>query len=331
MRNVFINKRAAVVLGVFMLGCAAQQHTSKWAQTPAEPVASPRPRDIPLDAPLRDKAEQELDAAVQWDNAYIRSNAIEARQDVNDPATTPAIMQGLHDPSEVVRFSAAMAAGRLRIAKAKLELQKLLDDPNHSVQVGAIYGLYRLGETLPAHRLEHFAFDPDTQVRGNTAMVVGMLGNPTGLRVLAAMANDASWTVRLQVAESRWLLGDEDGLTDLVSGTVSKFPNEQIESIIGLAGPRDPRVAEHVRSGLTSEYAEVSLASARALGELGSDEGYGVAMAGANSADPRQRAMAAMAFGAIGRRDAQPMLAVLLRDTDLNVRVAAATAILQLK
>ena len=70
--------------------------------------------------------------------------------------------------------------------------------------------------------------------------------------------------------------------------------------------------------------------AARAAGMLGSDEGYGVAMQGEKSADPRQRALAAMAYGAIGRSDAQPRLAKLLKDVDPDVRLAAANAIMQI-
>jgi hypothetical protein len=36
-------------------------------------------------------------------------------------------------------------------------------------------------------------------------------------------------------------------------------------------------------------------------------------------------------MGAIGRTDAQPTLAQLMRDPDQDVRIAAATALLQLK
>ena len=75
--------------------------------------------------------------------------------------------------------------------------------------------------------------------------------------------------------------------------------------------------------------------AARALGMLGSDDGYGVALLGAKATDPergpRQRHLAALAFGAIGRTDAQDVLATLLKDPIPDVRLAAASAILQLK
>jgi len=77
--------------------------------------------------------------------------------------------------------------------------------------------------------------------------------------------------------------------------------------------------------------ASAPLVAARAMGMLGSDEGYVIAQKGATSSDANQRVLAALAFGAIGRSDTQDMLRKLLADKDANVRIAAATAILQLK
>jgi HEAT repeat protein len=144
------------------------------------------------------------------------------------------------------------------------------------------------------------------------------------------MATDQSAVVRIQVAEALWRLGDEQGLTVLATGTVSNFADDQIVSVIALAEPRDKRVMEHIRGKLTSEWDEVALAAARAMGMLGSDEGYGVALKGARSGDPRQKVLAALALGAIGRSDAQTTLGTLIKDGDPNVRLAAATGVLQL-
>jgi HEAT repeat protein len=55
-----------------------------------------------------------------------------------------------------------------------------------------------------------------------------------------------------------------------------------------------------------------------------------VALIGAKSIDPRQRLLAALAFGDIGRTDAQPVLAGLLTDSETDVRLAAAGALLQI-
>jgi HEAT repeat protein len=100
--------------------------------------------------------------------------------------------------------------------------------------------------------------------------------------------------------------------------------------LLALAAPRNETVREHVRTGLTSDHTETSLVAARAMGQLNSDEGYGVALKGAQSDEGRHRFLAALAFGAIGRTDAQPVLRNLLKDKDQRVRVAAAAAVLEI-
>jgi HEAT repeat protein len=137
--------------------------------------------------------------------------------------------------------------------------------------------------------------------------------------------------VRFQVAEARWRLLDLEGAKDLVAGTVSGYPEDQMFCVLALAEPRDTRVAQHIRGKLTDEDLSVALIAARGMGMLGSDIGYGVAMNGMKSSDPRQLALTALAFGDIGRTDAQPMLIKLLKDDQQHVRLAAATAILELK
>jgi HEAT repeat protein len=127
-----------------------------------------------------------------------------------------------------------------------------------------------------------------------------------------------------------WRLGDPEAKEDLLALTVSAYADDQMVGYLALAGPRDPEVRKYVGSGLTSDYPEVSLVAARAMGQLGSDEGYGVAQKGAKSSTAAQRFLAAMAFAAIGRTDAQPVLKTLLSDKDPKVRVAAAAAVLQL-
>jgi HEAT repeat protein len=64
---------------------------------------------------------------------------------------------------------------------------------------------------------------------------------------------------------------------------------------------------------------------------LGSDEAYSAVIEATRSPDARQRYLAAMALGAIGRADAQSALAPLFKDADPDVRLAAASAVLQLK
>jgi HEAT repeat protein len=149
--------------------------------------------------------------------------------------------------------------------------------------------------------------------------------------MLGTLLADRVPSVRIQAAEALWRLGDQRGLDDLVADAISEYADDQIIALQALAEPGDQRVMQHIRAELTSDYPEVSLAAARGVGMLGSDEGWSVAVPAAASKDPRQRSKAAMAMGAIGRSDLQPYLKNLLGDSEATVRIAAATAILQLR
>ena len=162
-------------------------------------------------------------------------------------------------------------------------------------------------------------------------MVLGKLGEPTAIRILKVMRLDTNPAVRQQASEAMWKLHDQAGLEDLIALSLSKHPDDQMMGLIGLAEPGDVKVRQHVRNGLTADYPEVTLVAARAMGMLGSDEGYGLALRGVNSTDRRQRQLAAFAIGAIGRADAQTQLRKLMADPAPDVRLAAATALLQLK
>jgi HEAT repeat protein len=338
-RSLWLGLAAAMVLTI---GCAphdaAQSQASATSATPAQkvlprpkaPPSVPAPKAEPLDPQIQQAARQQIESAFASSDPILRANAIEAAQKTIGNGAAPMILQGLSDAEPLVRFAGAMAAGQLRLREAYQPLLRLVPDADKHVQIAARFALHRLGDTRFSHDLEKSARDADVRVRADTVLVLGLLGEQSALKILRPMINDPEAIVRLQAAEAMWRLGDEQGLSVLATGTVSKFADDQIIAVIALAGPKDKRVAEHVRGKLTSEWDEVALAAARSMGELGTDEGYGVAMKGARSPDPRQKVLAALAFGAIGRTDAQSTLANLLRDGDQNVRLAAATGVLQL-
>jgi HEAT repeat protein len=322
-----------LILAALIAGCApTQKGQPVFAPAPApQPPLPPPKKNVSLDPALHEEARKELFAAAESNDPVIRANAIEAMQDTLGEQATDTIVKDLDDPEPVVRFAAAMAAGKLKLHAAYSRLEQMADDHDVNIRVAVRFALHGLGDTRRSHDFETYARYPDKSVRGNVAMALGLLGEPTALRVLRPMTSDRDATVRLQAAEAMWRLGDQDGLDTLVVGTVSEYPDDQIICLLALAQPRDSRVAGHLRSKLTAEAPEVALAAARAMGMIGSDLGYVIAQKGAKSVDARQKVLAALAFGQIGRPDAQPILAPMLKDANESVRLAAATAVLQLK
>ena len=301
----------------------------------SKPLPPPPPRkDVPLDSTLVSDARQELQKAAASKEATLRANALEAMRDVPDPAFRQAIIGALEDEVPVVRFAAAMAAGELELAEARDALVGMLEDRNANVRVAVRFALHKLGITEHSHDLEETAQSDDPGVRGNTALALGLLGEKSAAAgptsILYTLRRDRHPAVRQQAQEAIWRLGDRSAVEDLVALTVSKFVDDQMVGLLALAAPREPSVREHVRAGLTNDYPEVRLVAARAMGMLGSDDGYALVQKGAKGGDARQRFLAALAYGAIGRSDAQDDLSRLLKDKDARVRVAAAAAVLQL-
>ena len=334
-RTLCILLVAAVTLAS-VTGCGGDKNKREARQVrlnqPPKPPPPVPPRvDVPVDQGLRDLAWQELSQAKGSPNPIIRAHALEGMKDSVGANAGDAITSGLSDQDPVVRFAAALATGELKLAQGKKQLLALVDDVDASVRVGARFALHRLGDVSRSHDLEVTARDPNPRTRGDTALVLGLIGEPSAANVLIPMLADPNAAVRLQVAEALWRLGREDGLERLVSYSVSGHADEQMIALLALAAPRDRRVLGHITGNLVSDYEEVALVAARAAGMLGSDAGYGIALRGHKSKDPRQRMLAALAFGAMGRTDAQDELAQLLRDPDHDVRLAAATSLLMMR
>jgi HEAT repeat protein len=306
-----------------LAGCQAKRvrHT---------PVPYPEKQNVALRPELATAARQEIARQLQAPDPETRAHAIEAVSMTGSADLGAEVIRGLGDREPMVRYAAALAAGQLRLADAKPALLNIAEERDEKVRVVVRFALHRLGDTHLSHQLEKMSQDPDPTVRGTVAMVLGLLGEPSGLKVLSPLRRDPNPVVRQQASESMWRLHDEEGLQDLIALSLSKYPDDEMLGLLGLAAPRDTRVRQHVRNGLTADWPEVSLVAARGMGMLGSDEGYGIALQGAHNGDKRQRLLAALAFGDIGRPDSQDELGKLLHDADPAVRIAAATAVLEL-
>ena len=315
-----------------LAGCASTPKTDPKFPAPP-PALPPAPKYSPqsLNSDLRAKARAELLVESNASDPFLRCNAIEAMSEVAPTEAAPVVLQELSDPQASVRFAAAVAAGQMKLVDAYKPLIAIAYDPDLRVQAGVRFALHRLGDTRLSQELELLAISGDPHVRGATAFVLGLLGEPSATNMLLKLLADRSPAVRIQAAEALWRLGNRRGLEDLVAFSISGYPDDQIVALQAIAETHDQRVIQHVRGQLQSDYTEVSLAAARGIGMLGSDEGWTLVVPAAKSKDPRQRSLAALAMGAIGRSDLQPYLKDLLADSEPTVRISAATAILQLQ
>lgn len=331
---------ASLSLAATLTGCAAGQSGPRPApaQRAMRPVKMPEVPEFiptPIDDTLQQRARTTLAAAFDSSNPVVRAQTLEASVRTNDPQLLARASAALKDKNSFIRFAGAMAVGDAKIRSLYREVFALRNDNDPNVQVAVRYAMHRLGDKRLSSELSSFTKHPSKGVRANTAMVLGRIGEPTAVRILRPMLNDPEPAVFLTAAESLWRLGNEQGLEMLVSGTVSKYPDDQMLCVIALAQPKDSRVKENLIGKLVLDqdgdgYLEVQLAAARALGMIGSDAGFGIARGAAMRPDPRHRTLAALALGEIGRPDCQATLAYLMNAPEEEVKVAAATGVLEL-
>jgi HEAT repeat protein len=325
---------ASVMVAVGPAGCAP-----RGILTPSSDTTSgvkkgfPAPRDLPMDPALTAAARQELLAQLRSDLPSDRAHAIEGLRLTAPADAVGPVLASLDDRNQIVRFAAAVAAGELKLAEAKPKLLARLTDPDARVRAAVRFALHKLGDPSRTLELERFAkdFGPQgTQVRGATALLLGRLGEPSGANVLRLLRLDKESAVRQQAEEALALLGDERGINTILGFTVSADRYEQTFAMRALAELKNTKYRAYARTKLNSEYPEVALAATMAMGAMDADDGYGVATAGLTEKEPMARSLAAAAFGTIGRTDAQPLLAPLLKDPSADVRAAAATALLRI-
>jgi len=298
----------------------------------------------PVDGNVRRLAVEELDKLTRHADRHVRAGAVQSVADTIGVSGRRLVMNGLADKEPNVRFVAAMCAGDLRLPESGKALQAMLRDDDPSVRVAAVYGLHRLGDKRYTKYMETTVRNVDPRVRANTVLAMGRLGEPTALRILKDLRSDPDERVRLQVAKSMWLLKDEAGLTDLLSMLTASVGDRMFAAqALAEANASNPgfNVRQHIRSLFFSNFGgtgdeqalatDVRLAAARALGILGSDEGFGLAVQQMKSSNAGHRAMSAAVFGAIRRRDGTVRVAPLLNDADATVRIAAAAAILRIE
>lgn len=358
----------ACVLGASLWGgvCAGSEQESAGApeRIDARPAAqdeAPKrdPRGRIARSALRERAIGLLEEAAFDEWALARANALEALQRVPRRAE-PIARAALVDPNLGVRFVGAMTIGELRLSGSTAQVRPLLNDPDPSVRIAAIYALARNAEQVNQTPLADALMEGPARVRSQAAFVLGELGNPsavpllrTAARRLASAEGDALASadrrvLRLQIAEALANLGQTDVLHSLRAALYPSSPDEfeatalaiqiigrledrdsaaQLIQLIEYATPetakRDPEDRVHLYPP------EVRIAAATSLAKMGYADGAYVGAA--YEADPNEaiRAQVAFLYGAIGGDQEIRRLEGMLEDESILVRIAASAGLLE--
>ncbi len=298
--------------------------------------------------PAKRHALEVLRAAVTYQaNPVVRVEAVEALESSRCPEALPWIRSAISDDHPAVRFAACVALGQLGDMTVEARLRERVEDPDPGVQLAAMFALHRMGHSeqtgcMPTYLLKH----EEVTVRRNAALLLGMLGEPSAIKVLARAMRDSDAGVRHHALEAMARLGNREARQELTFMSNSGVGSEEVFAINALSATGEPTCVDTFRYKLaTGAHIETRLAAAAALGRHGLDDGFDIARRALGVSRPvhndpedppagqimRIRQMAAAALAAIGRMEALPALQDLMEtNDDPRVQVSAAQAILEI-
>ncbi len=308
----------------------------------------PPPMEPGAEAQLRDGAMEALKRAVRYEHAaHVRALGIEVMERRLGDRGLPWIRNALHDEDATVQYAAVFALGSLKDRESYAHVRALADSGDEMLKVAAIYALHRLGDTSRTGELPDLLLDhPSADVRRAVAFVLGLLEQPKAVKILARAMKDKDEFVQQQALESMATLGSAEAIQQLTFAAGSGHGAKRVSAINALARLELPSLQNSFEYRLAKgDYLDTRLAAAYALGRLGSDAGFRVALKSLDfdrpqrgvSQDPpeaqiqRIRQLAANALGAIGDRRALAALERRLNDqSDPWIQVAVADAILDI-
>lgn len=327
-------------------GCSSSAENSGAEPFASASLVSPGMVDRASIREVHERAVNILTQASESTEPLFRANAIEALE-ASPADLEKAARLGLVDPNRGVRFVSAMAIGRKRLTTIVHLVDPLTRDEALSVRAAALFALHACGRKVDLSPLATMLESTDAEVRGNAALVLGELGEPSAAEMVRQalhkpmpLANPARVRiVELQMAETLVRLGDEKEIEPIRAAMLA--PGDQSE-LTALACQMAGRLKdEHSRPILMSMLdpastkkrpAEVRLAAAAALGQMGSSvpEVLAVIAPLAEESSPFIRAQAAVTLGLLGGEKPLDMLSGMLGDSNPLVQISAARGVIEI-
>lgn len=337
--------RAAIIIGLGAMGLCSPVWAGGGDGTPT--VGAPS-AEVVARSRLVERAGSVLQEAARSTNAELRANAVEAMS--ASPGRLAAVARdALRDESVGVRAVAALAVGKSGLREVEDALRPLLGDESAYVRASALGALAMLGADVDLTPLADMALTASSsRVRAHAAYVLGEVGDRSAVRLLreAAQARVPRTSaaevrlLRLQIAEALVKLGDEESIHAVRAALYPSRPEEleatalavQILGTLGDRGAVDELILLSERRDERGGQmpAEIRLAVAAALAQLGERQGAFVAEEFWRHPSAGIRAQSAIVFGLTTGSRNMSRLETMLGDADPRVRVAAAAGVLRI-
>lgn len=284
----------------------------------------------------KDQAVEQVLLSGRSDNPFLRANAIEAMQPLPQRAL-PLAQLGLKDDHPAVRFAALVTVGQLETPGLGKAVQERLDDESPSVRAAAMFAARKLGLNVRIDAMARMLASQDPGLRGNVAMLLGMLGDRSAIPMMQEMAQvpmprasaARQALARIQVSEAVLKLGDNTALDAVRAGAYSSHDEVRVLAVMIMGRTGDQRMQPAIRQMLENAPIELRLAAAEALARMGDDRGLSVALEGAKSQLEAVRSQTAFTLALFRDPAAARALVTLLEDPVEQVRLSAAAAILE--
>jgi HEAT repeat protein len=295
---------------------------------------------------VRASAMNILSEALASNNSFVRANAIEAMRYAPREDLSNAVRIGLGDENRGVRFVSVMLIGELKLCNDAILLEPLMLDQSQSVQAAALFSMYRCGKKVNLNPIAVMLQSNDPELRGNAALVLGRMGNSSAIALLHAASREVMdgilpirrRLINLQLSEALVLLGEKNELQVIRAAVYSSaFEAEVTALACQILGRLHDVTVLPTLEGLASDStpnrqpAEVQLVAATAVAEITpSRMPTELVLQFSSSQEPHLRAQCAVALGVQGNQLSLGPLALLLKDRDPLVQIAAAGAILRI-
>jgi len=229
----------------------------------------------PAAVPLLLRALADSSAAVRADAAFALGELADTSAAVID-----ALAALLEPPDSVpvdVAREAVAALGKLATPSARAAVLALLDATAPPALHGeALLAVWRFPRTeAMAERVLPFLRSPDPELRWRAAYALMRIADPRSVPALRAALIDPEHRVREFAARAlRAPLVDSAGAADLARAVLAavvqdSHPHVRINAVRALATYRSPAVAHTIAPFLADADANVAIAAAQALGDLG--------------------------------------------------------------
>jgi len=267
-----------------------------------------------------------IDRSMGADQPQEIVSAIRVLARMAQPATLEFLAELIRSRDASIRAAAVRACGQIATPNAWALVGRMLEDPNEDVRVAVIESMATGGADALV-RLASARCDPSIKVRRRLAELLADYSGPALSKVLEALLQDGSASVRSAVLTTMLSIADADNLRRFAAAWATA--NTELRRAL----PAEPR-AQTVSSKLASlllvvadgSLREAAISGIAALAAPGYERHLLPVLA-----DPRanMRVAAARALAVSSDPDIRQRITRLLDDPDASVREAVHDAVLQ--